>query len=292
MSGKRAIAIVLAWDHIDDTVECIDSLTMSNYQNLQITLVDNGSIDGTAAIVAEKFPGVKVLRIENNVGIAQGYNFGLEHAIEEEADYVMVMNNDTIASPDMVSELIRAMDEEPDAGMLMPKVFVSNGDEDRLWCAGAKWRKFPPSVKLIGANERDGRKFSQVRELEFAPSCCLLMSREALDQVGLFDPKYYFYFDDWDLSARFRAGGYKILFVPRAHLWHKVSVSTHKSEKPNQWWYIMGKSSVRFYLTYRNLSILIVHTAWFVMREMVKLNFSRIIPYLRGVTHAIAKYSK
>jgi hypothetical protein len=287
MSTKYVVAIVLAWNHISDTIECIASLLKSNYRNLQITLVDNGSIDGTAGIIVEKFPEVRVLRIENNVGVAQGYNFGLEYAIEDGADYFIVMNNDTIASPGLVSELVRALDSEPEAGMLMPKIFVANEDDNRLWCVGARWCKFPPSLKLIGAGESDSHHFNQVRDLEFAPGCCLLMTRVALEQVGLFDSEYFFYFEDWDLSARFRAGGYKILFIPQAHLWHKVSVSSLKSGKPNQWWYFMGKGSVRFYLTYRNLGILIVHTVWFAMRETVKLNFGKVMSYLRGVAQGL-----
>ena len=64
----------------------------------------------------------------------------------------------------------------------------------------------------------------------------------------MFDPGYFFYFDDWDLSVRYRSAGFKIYFIAGAHLWHKVSISTQKGDKPERWWRVMGESSVRFYL--------------------------------------------
>jgi GT2 family glycosyltransferase len=282
--------IVLAWNQLRETLECLESLQQTHYENLHLSLVDNGSSDGTADVVTLQFPQVEVLRLEKNVGIARGYNTGIENALANEADFVLVMNNDTVIAPDMVNELVDTIQQHPNIGMVMPKIYNYYGEPNRLWCAGAKWQLIPPRIKQIGANAPDGPRYSKPFTVEYAPSCCLLIRSKVLEEVGAFDPSYYFYFDDWDLSARIRAAGYGILFVPQAHLWHKVAVTTRKSEKPTKWWFVMGQSSVRFYLQHKSPTVLTLHTLWFVVREIIKLKLSRVLPFLFGVANGLAEH--
>lgn len=290
MSNSPLIyAIVLAWNQFSETQACLESLLHSESVNMHFVVVDNGSADGTSEQIAAKFPAVEVLRTDTNLGVARGYNIGLEYALQHSADYAMVLNNDTIMAPDMVGQLLRAMQNHPEVGMAMPKIFHYYGNPNRLWCAGIKWYSFPPRIKYIGGDVMDGPQFSNISEIEYAPSCCLLMNSAALQKVGLFDPKYYFYYDDLDLSARFWAAGYKVLFVPQAHLWHKVSVSTQKSDKPEKWWYAMGESSVRFFLRHKSPAALGGHTLWFMVREIIKLKFNRPGPFLFGVIGGLSE---
>lgn len=282
--------VILAWNQLQETLACLDSLSQTRYPNVHFLLVDNGSTDGTAKVVARDYPEVYVLRVKKNVGIAGGYNLGMEYALEHGAEYVMVMNNDTIVDPDMINHLVRAFEIYPSAGITIPKIYNYYGKPNRLWCVGAKWHRFPPRVKFAHADAPDGPQFNNIRSLEFAPSCCLLISREALKEIGLFDPNYYFYYDDWDFSARFRALGYKILFIPEAHLWHKVSASTMTSDKPGKWWFIMGQSSVRFFLRHKSPLVLGTHTIWFIFRESVKLKFNRVFAYIFGVVGGLANH--
>lgn len=283
-------AVVLVWNQVDVTIECLESLSNNQYPNLRIVVMDNGSTDGTHEIVARQHPNVEVVRVVDNIGLACGYNHGIEYALKNNADYVIAMNNDTIAAPEMVTELVKAIQAHPKAGMVSPKIYHFYGDKTRLWCAGAKWQNFPPRVKLIGSNAPDSAQFQREFTLPYVTSCCILISREALEKVGLFDPGYYFYYDDWDLSERFWAAGYEIWFVATAHLWHKVSVSTQKTEKPEKWWFVMGRSSVRFYLQHKSRLIFVFYTIWFALRETVKLKFfKRVLPYLCGVTEGLAE---
>ena len=202
----------------------------------------------------------------------------------------MIMNNDTVVAPEMVTCLVQSFQDRPKTGMAMPKIYHYYGQPGRLWYAGARWRAFPPGIKTIAMNHPDGPRFSSYFNVEFAPSCCLIMPRLAIRKVGVFDPYYYFYFDDWDLSARFRAAGYDILFVPQAHLWHKVSVTTQKSDKPGRYWRAMGQSSVRFFLRHKSYPQLMMHSAWFVVREAAKLKFNRIPPFVQGVSAGLADH--
>ncbi len=282
-------AIVLAWNQWEETRACLESLSKSERVNLRIVIVDNGSTDRTAEQVARNFPSVDILRTEVNVGIARGYNMGMEHALRQNADLVMILNNDTELAPDTVYELATAIECRPEAGMVMPKIYHYFGKPNRLWCAGMKWHTFPPRSKYIGGDAPDGPAFDKVSPIDYAPSCCLLMKSSALKTVGLFDPRYYFYFTDLELSARFWKAGFQILFVPQARMWHKVSMSTQKSAAPEKWWFDMGQSSVFFILCYRSRLELVVHTMWWLMRETVKLKFSRLLPFLFGVMDGLAE---
>lgn len=291
MSNASMIyAIVLAWNQWTETRACLESLSKSERVNLQIVVVDNGSTDGTAEQVTRNFPAVKVLRTEVNVGIARGYNLGMEYALQQRADLVMIMNNDTVMAPDMARELVAALKSHPSAGMVMPKILQYFGKPNRLWLVGMKWPSFPPRVTYIGADAPDGPPFDKVFPIDYAPSCCLLMTSEALKTVGLFNPGYHFYFTDLELSERFWKAGFEILFVPTARLWHKVSMSTQKSAQPEKWWYDMGYGSVLFILRYRSRLELVIHTMWWLMRETIKLKFNRLLPFFFGVTTGLAEH--
>jgi GT2 family glycosyltransferase len=283
-------AVILAWNQLKETLECLGSLLPSSYPNMRIVVVDNGSTDGTSDALAREFPNVKRLRTDVNIGLERGYNMGFEYALKNDADYILAMNNDTIVDIRMVENLIQGIQNHPKAGIVSPKIYHYFGDRSRLWCAGARWAAFPPRIKLIGANAADSPKYQKDFTLPYVTSCCILISREALQKTGLLDPSYFFYYNDWDMSARFWAAGYEIWFIANAHLWHKVSMSTQKAEKPDRWWYVMGRSGVRFYLQYKSAWMLMVYSTYFVIREIFKLKFKRIFPYLFGVAEGLADH--
>mgnify|MGYP000128082403 CR=1 FL=1 len=282
--------VILAWNHIDDTLECLDSVLPAAGENSRIIVVDNGSTDGTADWIREAYPQVEIISSPENVGIARGYNLGIARALDLGAEYIAVMNNDVIVAPDLFRAMESAMDAAPDVGVVVPKIYHYYGSRTRLWCAGMTWRSFPPAITFIGGDQEDGPAFAQPRDLDYATSCVLLLKAEAIRQAGPFDPKYYFYFDDHDLCERFRRAGYRVRYAPDAQLWHKVSVSTQKSDKPAKWWYVMGQSTVRFFWRYKGLRVMALAAAWFTVRESLKLKFSRLPPYWAGYIQGVADH--
>lgn len=282
-SARLVYAVILAWNHVEDTIECIESLLKSEYKSLQLVLVDNASTDHTTEIIREKYPSVEILCSEKNLGVGGGYNLGMEYALNKKADYILIANNDIAVDPGMIRSLVKDLDDNPQAGIGMPKIYHYYGARNRLWCIGARWRKFPPTVKMIGTNVKDGSRYANPHELEYVPSCCLLLRREMIEHIGYFDTGYFFYNDDWDYSIRCRQAGFTIRFVPTATMLHKVSVSTQKSHKPAQWWNYLGRSTVRFYQKYAGNWQLSIFIAWFVIREMLKGKPGRVRPFLAGV---------
>lgn len=290
MRDPSVSVVILTWNQKAMVLECLESFLGSSYAQAHYIVVDNGSTDGSVEAIREAYPDVELVVSAENLGVAGGYNLGIRVALASGAPYVLVTNNDVIVAPDMLAALVDMMEEHPEVGMIMPKIYHYYGDQSRLWCTGARWRRFPPSVKMMGSDARDSERWSRVRALDYAPSCTLMIRAQVLEEIGGFDEAFFFYNDDWDFSLRLRQAGYTILFHPGARLWHKVSVSTQRSEKPRRWWRILGSSTVRFYLKHSSRLALGIYTVWFVIRELIKLKPNRVLPFLQGVREGLASW--
>ena len=163
----------------------------------------------------------------------------------------------------------------------MPKIY-DYGDPDVVWSAGAFSRGLPSNITLRGKGSKDCQNLSSVVSLEFAPSCCLLLTRALCQQVK-FDAEYFFYFDDWDFCRQARKSGFNIIFAPEAHLWHKVSRSTQNSPKSLRWWRVLGQSCVRYHRKYHSLPVLAAYVIWVCARETVKGNGRSLPVFLSGI---------
>jgi hypothetical protein len=208
----------------------------------------------------------------------------MKYAYDNKADFIIISNNDIIVDKSIILNFLVDLNRTKSVGILFPKIYHYFGDRKKIWTTGAKWRNFPPSVKMLDMNSiDDGYKFNSVIEKEFVPSCCLFLTREIIEKVGFFDTSYFFYNDDWDYCMRTKDQGLKIFFSPYSIIWHKVSISTQKTKRPSIWWFNYGKSTRIFYKRYFSDTYLIIFSIWYIIREMVKLNFSRIFPFLIGV---------
>jgi GT2 family glycosyltransferase len=280
----RITIALLAWNNWHDSEACLHSLRKCEGE-FKVLLVDNGSTDGTPERAREQFPEVEVLELGENLGVAGGYNRGMAHAFARGAEAVLVLNNDTMADPRLVVELARGLLEEAGAGVALPKIYIHNEQEpysNRLWFAGAYHRRFPPAHKMTGTNKHDREEYSVPREISFAPSCCMLISRETYEKTGGFDERYHFFYDDWDFCVRPREAGFRILYQPTAILWHKVAQSTMRSSKPMGWWRVYGQSAVRYYRDHSNPLVLGVHLLWITSRETIKGNVRYVLPFWQG----------
>ncbi|MDX1616398.1 MAG: glycosyltransferase family 2 protein [Candidatus Promineifilaceae bacterium] len=273
--------IVLNWNGFEDTDECIRSLQQVSYSNQRILVVDNGSSDDSPERIEETFPELALLRLNENKGIAYGYNRGMEAALANGADYLVVMNNDLVFHSDFVTQMLKVQQNWSGCGVVMPKIYYYEAPEV-IWSAGGRTRWMPSNVLLRGRKQKDGPAYATATELDFAPSCCLLMTADVAGTVS-FDEDYFFYYDDWDFCRQVRDAGWRIVFAPDAHIWHKVSQSTQNSPNSLRWWRILGQSCVRYHRKHHNHALLLVYVAWVVVRELAKGNIKSLPSYLQGV---------
>jgi GT2 family glycosyltransferase/protoporphyrinogen oxidase len=281
--------VILTFNHVEDTIECLESLQKLEAPGMdfRVLVVDNGSTDNTPDIVRERYPEVQVIETGRNLGVPWGYNVGFSHALRVGADYILMLNNDTVVAPDMLVHLAGAGEVDPVAGILVPKVLYYD-EPDRIWAAGGHYRAFPPAITILGQDKRDDQ-YTEPLFLEYALSCGLLIHRRAFEKAGLFDPGYFFLFDDWDFSQRVRTHGLHIQLVPEARMWHKVSRST--SQHRELFWKVWGESSARYYRRHGRPAwvSLPVHVGYLMAREFVKGNGRMLKFFWAGVRAGLAK---
>jgi len=219
--------VILTWNQRNLTLECLESLKSLQYpaERLNTILVDNGSCDGTTEAVRSLFPQVVVLENSDNLGFAEGNNVGISYALEYPADYVMLLNNDTVVDNVMLAEMVAVMQQYPDVGIVGPKMLYFD-DPERIWCAGNRIDWLLGSSIRLQADEQDKAIPNDMPVVvDFITACGILLRREALEQVGLLDPRFFIYYEETDLCMRTWRAGWRILYVPSARLWHKISAA-------------------------------------------------------------------
>lgn len=269
--------VILAWNNYEDTAECLRSLRALTYRPYNVLLVDNGSIDRTPQKVRALFPEVTILENGMNLGVPSGYNVGFRYTLQHGADYVLMLNNDTIVDPTMLTHLVEA-DQGQCAGILVP-VAYHYYRRDRVWSAGARPRRFPPAIVM------EKRLFSPkngYHRLEYAIGCSILISRAAFESAGLLDETIRFMWEDLDLSKRVRDAGLEIFQVPAAKMWHKVS----RTSRPETalFWQAHGESGAIFHRRHGTSWTMATHLGYFALREFViKRRWRFLKPFLRGL---------
>lgn len=214
--------IIVNWNNFRDTAECLDSLGRATYANREVVVVDNGSDGEDVALLRERFGGV-VRLIENgrNEGFAAGCNKGIRDALERDADYVVLLNNDTLVAPDFLEELVGAVREDGTVGVAGGKVYCEE-IPDMIWFAGGAIDYWRGSTPIRGSGDTDSGQYDEVVEVDWICGCFMLLSRRLLLEVGLLDERFFFGWEDADISLRAKKKGFRVIFVPAARIWHKT----------------------------------------------------------------------
>lgn len=220
----RVAIIVLTYNGLQDTRECLRSL-----QNLQgepptIYVVDNGSRDGTADAIASEFGDfIVIIRNEKNLLFAGGNNVGIRRAIGDGHESILLLNNDTTVAPDFLLYLARASEEIPNA-ILAPKIYYAS-QPDVLWYAGGLGNLPRARFMHRGIREKDIGQYDQIEPTDWATGCALFVPRAIFEKVGLLDESLGLYNEDVDFCLRAKASDFGIYYVPSAKVWHKISAT-------------------------------------------------------------------
>ncbi|MDX1630324.1 MAG: glycosyltransferase family 2 protein [Thermoanaerobaculia bacterium] len=286
MSSPSVAAIVLSYDGRDVTLQALESLTALAHEPLQLVVVDNGSVDGTREAVEAGFPGVVVVRSEENLGPAGGVNLGLRWALVRGFDYYLVLNNDIEVAPDMVGEMLIVAERDPEIGIVGPKAYYYE-DRNRIWAAGDLIQFRESVTKPRGHREIDRGQYDRTEEVPYVNGCAMLIHRRVLEDVGLWDPIYFLSVEDADFCMRAKRAGYSCWYAPRARLWHMVSV-TAGGYRPGRT-YHTGRSTALFLRRYATLWQWVTATAFTLaalpvafLRELPRGNQRAVIAKARG----------
>jgi GT2 family glycosyltransferase len=191
-----------------------------------VVVVDNGSSDGSVEHLRDRWPAVRVVALERNLGVAAGNNAGIRAALDAGASFVLLLNNDAFMRPQTLAELQRELAEAGEGTWgAVPKILYRS-DPDRIWSAGGSFEWWRGLSRDRGTGEPDRGQYDRLQDIDYANTCCLLVRAGVFGRIGMMDEAYFMYFDDSDFSARIRRGGGRIRYVPSAQVLHDVQAST------------------------------------------------------------------
>jgi GT2 family glycosyltransferase len=289
--GAPTVHVVLVtlngWE---DTRSCLHALQKQTYPRVQLHLVDNASTDGTVEKVRREFPNVTVYPQQQNLGFAAGCNVALRVA-RQQGGYALLLNNDTCFGPTLVECLVDHVRNAPDAGLLAPRINFAE-PETMVWSTGYGQNR----LTLEKQGGHDGQPEQSVPgspiEREYLLGTALLISPDVLREVGLLDERFFFTYEDLDYSIRTRQAGFRLLCIPNAVVWHKVS-GTAGQDSPLQN-YHLGYASVLFFRKHYRLAqplVILLNRAASALRRTTRLLLSRkprtAIAYWRGLLRGL-----
>src|SRR3990170_339667 len=209
MPHPRVAVVVLNWNGLADTSECLESLRAIAYPNYETIVMDNGSSGDDAEVLQQRFgDSIRLIVSPRNLGFAGGCNSAMRDALAGEADYVLLLNNDVTVDPQFLDELVRAAEGLPDAAALCPKIYFH--DRPTVICStGGRLNPLAGAARQVGRGEEDRGQYEQVAERDYADGACMLIKREALERVGLLDEEYFAYWEETDWCARAAEAGYR-----------------------------------------------------------------------------------
>jgi len=254
------VSIIVANYNGKDVIKsCLQSLERLNYPSYEIIVVDDASTDNSAQIIEEDFPKVKLLKLSKNLGLAGANNAGFNLA---RGDIIVFdLNNDEVVHEDWLTKLVGALVSSPDIGITCGKRYQLDKDFNRgdiILSAGSRMNPVTAECEPVGYGSKDSEEYSIPKESDFAT--VLVIKREVLQRIGLFDSAFRNYYEDSDLSIRAKKTGYKIFYVPHAKSWH-IGASSFGKDSYRRYYFIR-RNQIRFIIknfAVRNMILGLLH---------------------------------
>jgi len=224
LSFPRVSIVIPTYNRRKDVLECLQSIRGLHYPNYEIIVVDNGSTDGTSHAIEKFFPEVTLVKSNRNLGVTGGRNLGARHSSGE---YIFFLDHDTTVNGNVLVELMSVMQSNPKVGIAGPAIYYYS-DPKRVWALGTSINMLSGRVSFNYEGKVDHGEFVKAMEVQVLPSA-MLVKREVIDKVGLFDDIFFAVYEDTDFCFRVKKAGYKVSCVPTARVWHKMSPDKRRS---------------------------------------------------------------
>lgn len=278
----RAAVVLLNYNGCRDTLHCLASLKSLAYQNHELVVVDNGSTDGLEDMVREVYPNITVLQTGTNLGFAGGNNVGIRYALDRGADYVWVLNNDTIVDSGALGAMVETAERDPRLGAVGSVIFHLNEPERvQAWGGGRVDLRWGISRYSKGSDPADSP--------HYITGASLLIKKEALREVGLLDEDFFMYWEDADFGFRLRKAGWSLATASDSHVWHKEFASTEGSSATmDTYW---NASAIRFFRKHASVFLVpvIIGTGGRILKRVARTDWERVCAVLRGVLNGASR---
>lgn len=269
------------------TRQCLQSVEELKTFGFKLkTMVINNNPQESLKDLEGKFPKFTFHETKENLGFVGGNNLGIKKALEDGADYVFLVNNDTTLNPNILIHLIKVAEKRKKAGILGPKIYFAPGYEyhyDRykksergkvFWYAGGEIDWANVITQHRGVDKVDKKQYDQIEETDYISGCGMFIKREVLKKIGLLDKKYFLYYEDSDFSVRAKKAGFKLLFTPQAKMWHFNAASSEVGGSLHD--YYITRNRLLFGMRYAPLRAKIALFRWGVSRLIVGRPWQKI----------------
>jgi len=292
MNKPLVYIIVVNWNGLEDTLECLTSLRNINYPKYNIIVVDNGSMNNEAGTIKEIYQEIELIENVENEGFVIANNQGIELAMEKGAEYILLLNNDTTVKSDFLEILVKYAEQENDVGIISPKILYYNSET--IWSMGGMNSCLGFGV-MVGKG-KNSKQYNTIIEPDFISGCAMLIKREAVEDIGLLDPVYFAYSEDADYSYRAKRAGYKIKVIPDSIIWHKKGASAgikgSKKKISNLQAYLWPRNSIVFGMKnltgYKKYSFIFGQFSFrFFYHFVIEFRTKFISCYIKGLYHGI-----
>jgi GT2 family glycosyltransferase len=241
-------SVILNSNRREDTLQCLASLASGTYRHHKVMVLDNSSTDGSVDAIHVAFPNVQVVELPTNLGYAGNNNVGIQAAMNQGADWILVLNEDTIVDADCLTRLVEIGESDARIGIVGPMVY-HHGEPTVIQSAGGtitgRWEALH-----LAQNETDRGQFDGPHAVDWISGCAILVRRAVIEQVGMLDSRYFYYWEETEWCLRAARAGWRIVHVPAAKIWHK---GVQRDYRP--------KPTVTYYATRNRLLTLAKHKA-------------------------------
>jgi hypothetical protein len=225
--SQKASIIILNWNGLDDTIECLDALRKITYPDYEVVVVDNASSGNDVQILRERYgSSITLIANDKNYGFSEGNNIGMRRAMDQGAEYLVLLNNDTVVAPEFLSELVKHAQEIPKAGILCGKIYYYYSPT-RLQSVGGYVNWLLGTIREHGDREDRGQ-FDQVVDRDFVYANGMLIRRQVVETIAYLDTTFFFGIEEYDYCTRAARAGFRVVYVPTSRIWHKGGASRDK----------------------------------------------------------------
>ena len=217
--------VIPTYNRKTDVFECLQSVRHLQHPAYEIVVVDNASTDGTNEMIRRLFHGVAIVRSSTNLGVTGGRNLGAKHA---RGIYLFFLDHDTVVDRNVLNELLGVMKNDPTIGIAGPAVYYYE-DSTRIWALGTSIDMRTGRVSFNHEGEVDNGQF-RIMDVQVLPTAFIVRA-DLMKRIGWFDDVFYAVYEDTDFCFRARELGYRVVCVPQAKVWHKVSADASQSER-------------------------------------------------------------
>lgn len=294
----KVFVLVLNYNCAEETCECVKSIIKKvKYPNYEIIILDNDSKDDSFDILSKRIPDIvknsevsaRTLANATNYGYAHGNNKGIEIAIKEGADYVCILNPDTVAADDFISGLLKVMQSDKTIGMICP-AGVKENNPDRCGGAGSRIGLITGYTKILNSGKRIEEIMPKLYECDYLGGMCILVRTELIKKIGMIPENYFLFYEETEWCTKCIKAGYKCVADADVKVIHKGSVTVDRASDDvfNMHNYYIYRNRIVFQKRNRPLGIYILFLAYYLAELTycrIKGNYGREVwaAYIDGI---------